>query len=118
VNHSKSHNKISVWLHEDQVPKVATEIKRDPYKAWQKVKDIPGALKFLGGKSFAPKDTTDIKCYTISRAPVGADSMMPRFTVAHLEMDRGICGRRASDADDLERTAAADASDCGSSIPK
>jgi hypothetical protein len=57
VNHSKSHNKISVWLHEDQVPKVAVEIKRGPYKAWQKVKDTPGALKFLGGKSFAPKGT-------------------------------------------------------------
>ena len=54
------------------------------------MKDIPGALKFLGGKSFAPKDTTGIKCYTMSRTPVGGDSMKPRFPIAHLEMDRGI----------------------------
>ena len=77
-------------VHGNQVPLCAMDITRGPHGAWQAVKDISGALKFLGGKSFAPKDTTDIKCYTISRAPVGADSMMPRFTVAHLEMDRGI----------------------------
>jgi hypothetical protein len=66
------------------------EIKRGPYKAWQKVKDIPGALKFLGGKSSAPKNTTGTKCYTMSREPVGPDPMKPRFPIAHLEMDRGI----------------------------
>jgi hypothetical protein len=36
VNHSKSHNQISVWLHGAQVPKFAMEIKikRGPYEAW------------------------------------------------------------------------------------
>jgi hypothetical protein len=65
VNHSKSHNKITVCicLHEAQVPLFAMEIKRDPHKAWQKVKDIPGVLKFFGGKSSAPKNTTGTKCY-------------------------------------------------------
>ena len=31
VNHRKSHNKITVWLHGTQVPMVAMKIKRDPY---------------------------------------------------------------------------------------
>jgi hypothetical protein len=34
VIHSKSHNRISVWLHEDQVPLSAMEITRGPYEAW------------------------------------------------------------------------------------
>jgi hypothetical protein len=90
LNHSKSHNRIAVWLHGAQVPLYAMEIKRGPYKAWQKVKDIPGALKFLGGKRSAPKNSTGTKCYAMSRAPVGPDAMKPRFPAAHLEMDRGI----------------------------
>ena len=75
VTHSKSHNRISVWLHEDQVPLSAMEITRGPYEAWQKVKDISGALKFLGGKRCAPSKSTGTKCYTLSRAPVGPDAL-------------------------------------------
>jgi hypothetical protein len=90
ATHNKSHNMITVWLHGAQVPLFAMEIKRGPYKAWQKVKDIPGALKFLGGKSCEPSKSTGTKCCTLSRAPVGPDSLKPRFPAAHLEMDLGI----------------------------
>jgi hypothetical protein len=120
VNHSKSHNKITAWLHEAQVPKVAMEIKRGPYKAWQKVKDIPGALKFLGGKSSAPKNTTGTKCYTMSyeQSTSGIRFNEAKIPCSSPGDGSGHSGRRASDAGDLERPAAAGASDCGSSIPK
>jgi hypothetical protein len=66
------------------------DITRNPYEAWQKVKDIPGALRFLGGKRCEPEKSTGTKCYTIGRAPVGPDSMMPRPPAGHLEMDMGM----------------------------
>jgi hypothetical protein len=66
------------------------EITRDPHEAWQKVKDISGALKFLGGKRCAPSKSTGTKWYTLSRVPVGPDSQKPRYPAAHLEMDLGI----------------------------
>jgi hypothetical protein len=66
------------------------DIIRDPHEAWQKVKDISGALKFLGGKRCGPLKNTDTKCYTLSRAPVGPGPLKPRHPAGHLEMDKGI----------------------------
>jgi hypothetical protein len=54
VAHSKSHNRTTVWLPEDQVPLWAMDIIRGQYGAWQKAKDISGALRFLGGKRYGP----------------------------------------------------------------
>ena len=47
---SKSFNMISIWLAEDQVPLWAMDITRGPYEAWQKIKDIPGALIKIPGR--------------------------------------------------------------------
>ena len=68
VAHSKSHNRIAAWLPEDQVPLWAMDtrsarMRRDKVL----IKDISGALRFLGGKRCGPlKNTPGTRCCTMS----------------------------------------------------
>ena len=50
VNHRKSNNKITVWLHETQLPMVAMKIKR-PIQSVAKSERHSGRGKILGRKT-------------------------------------------------------------------
>jgi hypothetical protein len=113
VTHSKSHNKITVWLHEAQVPLSAMEITRGPYKAWQKVKDIPGASKFLGGKKMRAFNKSGHEMLHSEQSTGGTRLTEAKIPCSSPGDGPGHNGRRATDAGDCERPATAGGRDRG-----
>jgi hypothetical protein len=61
-----------------------------PYGAFLKIKEIPGAVKFLGGESAMPRTKPGGLSFVASRAPVGEDGPSHRFPALYMVMDEGI----------------------------